>query len=283
MNTQLAKVENESNFLTADEVVAGANLIQQVMKKVMKDGTHYGKVPGCGDKPTLLKPGAEKILSTFRIAVNPEVEDLSTADCIKYRVKAVGVSNGKEVGAGIGVCSSNEEKYKWRKAVGGEFGETPEDRRRKKWKKSTNGTYQEEQVRTSPDDLANTILKMAKKRAMVDLCLTATAASDCFAQDLEDLPAEYVDIEATPSAHAEMPQRKTAQVQIVQEDPKPDFVPPTPEEEFQETQQPQVSDDFKPMKAKYPGVCKGCQKPMAVGSDILYSKTQGAFHKDCVK
>ena len=27
---------------------------------------------------------------------------------------------------------------------------------------------------------------MAKKRAQVDLCLTALAASDCFAQDLED-------------------------------------------------------------------------------------------------
>ena len=32
------------------------------MGAAMKDGEHFGKIPGCGDKPTLLKPGAEKAL-----------------------------------------------------------------------------------------------------------------------------------------------------------------------------------------------------------------------------
>jgi len=35
-------------------------------------------------------------------------------------------------------------------------------------------------------DTYNTVLKMAKKRALVDATLTATAASDIFTQDLED-------------------------------------------------------------------------------------------------
>ena len=35
----------------------------------------------------------------------------------------------------------------------------------------------------------NTVLKMAKKRALVDAVLTATAASDIFTQDLEDISA----------------------------------------------------------------------------------------------
>jgi hypothetical protein len=35
-------------------------------------------------------------------------------------------------------------------------------------------------------DTYNTVLKMAKKRALVDATLTATAASDIFNQDLED-------------------------------------------------------------------------------------------------
>ncbi len=41
-------------------------------------------------------------------------------------------------------------------------------------------------MRTNPADQANTILKMAKKRAEVDLCLTALACSDIFTQDMGD-------------------------------------------------------------------------------------------------
>ena len=36
-------------------------------------------------------------------------------------------------------------------------------------------------------DVYNVVLKQAKKRALVDAVLTATAASDLFTQDLEDL------------------------------------------------------------------------------------------------
>lgn len=278
--TETALVYNESGYLTAQQVVAQANLIQQVMEKVMKRDVHFGVVPGCGTKPTLLKPGAEKILSTFRIAVNPQIEDLSTPDCIKYRVKAEGIAGDKTVGTGVGVCSSNEEKFKWRRAIGKEFSETPEDRRRKKWKKGAGGEYQEEQVRTSPDDLANTILKMAKKRALVDLCLTATAASDCFSQDLEDLPVEYID--ETPAAEAApaMPQRKAA--------PAPE---PTPSinSEADDLEPPTVADEpktipseFRLMAAKYDGVCRKCTKAIPKGSEIAYSTAKGAFHTTCL-
>jgi hypothetical protein len=40
----------------------------------------------------------------------------------------------------------------------------------------------------NPADYYNTVLKMAKKRAHVDAILTATAASDIFTQDIEDMP-----------------------------------------------------------------------------------------------
>ena len=184
----------ETGAMTAPEMRAQVNLIQEVMKAVMKNGTHFGKVPGCGDKPTLLKPGAEKILSTFKIAVIPEVEDLSGPDEARYRVTARGIAMGSGVcvGCGIGECSSNEEKYKWRAAVcDEEFDATPEDRRRVKFAKGPGGkAYTKRQVRTEHADIANTVLKIAKKRAQVDLCLTATAASDVFTQDIEDLPAE---------------------------------------------------------------------------------------------
>jgi hypothetical protein len=177
--------------LSADEIRAGVNLIQQVMKSVMKEGVHYGTIPGT-PKPTLYKAGAEKICSTFRIAIEPLAEDLSTADECRYRVTARAVSqSGVYLGAGIGECSSNEAKYRWRSPVcDEEFNETPEDRRRQIWKRGKNGNYQQKQIRTEPADVANTILKMAAKRGMIAVTLQVTAASDIFAQDIEDLPEE---------------------------------------------------------------------------------------------
>jgi len=179
--------------LTAVQVKAQVQLIQEVMAAVMVPKVHYGVIPGT-QKPTLYKPGSEKILSTFRIAAYPkEIEDLSGPDEIRYRVKVHGLSmdDGRLIGVGIGECSSSETKYKWRKPVcDEEFDETPEDRKRKVWKKYNQQTSQQKQVRMDPSDVANTILKMAKKRAQIDLTLTATGASDVFDQDLEDMSSE---------------------------------------------------------------------------------------------
>mgnify|MGYP000895451160 CR=1 FL=1 len=186
-------MESIVGYQTAAQIRNQVNLIQSVMKAVMKKDVHYGIIPGC-DKPSLYKPGAEKLLSTFQISVEPEVIDLSTPDEARYRVLAHGVyrNTGVSVGTGIGECSSNEEKYKWRRAsCDEEFDAAPEDRKRIKWGKTRNGgAYQVKQVRTEIADVANTILKMAKKRAQIDLTLTSTAASDIFTQDIEDLPEE---------------------------------------------------------------------------------------------
>ncbi|OPY11337.1 MAG: hypothetical protein A4E67_00235 [Syntrophaceae bacterium PtaB.Bin038] len=192
--------------LTAAEIRAQVNLIQEVMKAVMKDGHHYGQIPGAGNKPVLFKAGAEKLLFTFRLSADPEIEDLSTGDGIRYRVRCkVYDRTGAYLGAGVGECSSDEEKYRWRAAVcKEEYDETPEDRRRMKYaKRRDGGTYRIAQVRTTPADLANTILKMAKKRAQIDAALTVTAASDIFAQDLEDLPEELREAVAENAANKE--------------------------------------------------------------------------------
>lgn len=195
---------------TAAEIRAQVNLIQEVMKAVMKDGTHFGQIPGT-DKPTLYKAGAEKILMTFRIAAQHAIEDLSTPDEIRYRVTVRGVSqaSGVTLGEGVGECSSNEEKYKWRRPVHeNEFKAAPEDRRREKF--TRNGDVWQ-QVRTEPADVANTILKMAHKRGLVAMTLVVTGASDVFTQDIEDLPEELRDA-ATESSKPKMqaPQRKAA-------------------------------------------------------------------------
>jgi len=189
----LAVVEQRAITLTAAQVRSQVQLVQQVMESVMKEGVHYGTIPGT-DKPSLLKPGCEVLMTTFRIAVDPQIEDLSTSDAIRYRVRCIGThqTSGTVMGTGIGECSSDEEKYKWKKASNREFDNTPEDRRRIKYgySRQDRKEYEIKQVRTEPADVANTILKMAKKRALVDFTLTALAASDCFNQDLEDMPDE---------------------------------------------------------------------------------------------
>jgi hypothetical protein len=192
--------------LTAKDIRAHVNLIQEVMKAVMVKDTHFGVIPGC-KLPSLYKAGSEVLLSTFRIAVSVRVEDLSTEEAIRYRVTTTGTHQGSGVivGEGIGECSSDETKYKWRTCyVKKEFENTPENRRRIKYKEYQGRESEQMEVRTDPADVANTILKMAKKRAQIDLTLTATAASDIFTQDIEDLPEEIrADIERperTPNA-----------------------------------------------------------------------------------
>ena len=178
-------VENQGELvaLSVAEVQARVRRIQEIKKSVMKEGEHYGRIPGTS-KDCLYKSGAEQLLMTFKIATSISVEDLSGPDERRYRVKVKGLAQGGDVlGDGIGECSTSESKFKWRTAVSdAEFAATPEDKRRVKYERSRTIS----QVRTAPEDLANTVLKMAKKRALVDMCLTVTAASDLFTQDVEE-------------------------------------------------------------------------------------------------
>ena len=69
-------------------------------------------------------------------------------------------------GSGVGSCSTMETRYRYR------------------WQGGQRVEFD------NPADYYNTALKMAKKRAHVDAILTATAASDCFTQDVEDTQRE---------------------------------------------------------------------------------------------
>jgi len=180
------------------EVRQNINLIHETMKSTMKDGVHYGMIPGC-PKKSLFKPGAEVIMTLFKLSSDPIITDLSKDGEIRYQVKVnVTTRDGVFIGAGIGECSSGEEKYMWRVAIcDEEFAATLEVNRRIKFRKDrySAAVTQIQQVRVAPSDMANTILKMAKKRALIDAVLTATAASDIFSQDIEDLPEGYIEPE----------------------------------------------------------------------------------------
>jgi hypothetical protein len=172
------------------DIISHVAMVQEVMRAVMKPEVHYGVIPGT-DKPTLYKQGAEVLCMAFRVADSYQVEDLSTADAVRYRVTCTGVHqmNGLVLGTGMGEASSGEEKYKWRKAHKEEFEATPANLRREKkgFNRSEKKAYSTYQVRTEPADLANTILKMANKRAKIAMTINVTACGDMFGQDLEDM------------------------------------------------------------------------------------------------
>lgn len=180
-----ALVVQNDQPLTASDVRNQVNLIQKVMAEVMREGEHYGRVPGCGDKNVLLKAGAEKLASTFRLAPSYEIErDAGPDGHISYRIKCSITSSGSGnfLGSGVGCGSTAEDKYAWRQDNPGEWDATDEKNRRIKYTRKGQFT----QVRTNPRDVENTVLKMSKKRAFVDAVLTVTAASDIFTQDIEE-------------------------------------------------------------------------------------------------
>ncbi len=216
--------------VTVEEMKQQVNLIQHIMKHVMREGEHYGKIPGCGDQPALKKPGAEKLMLTFRLAndVDTEIVDLGNGHR-EYRVKVTLYSpTGQRLGTGVGSCSTMETKYRFRtgptELTAREVPKAYWDTRREDpakaqeliggkgftAKKGPDGRWmiavQGEKVEhDNPADYYNTVLKMAKKRALVDAVLTSTAASDIFTQDIDDDPELY----GQPQAPAYQPSTQT--------------------------------------------------------------------------
>jgi len=68
---------SQNNYLSISDVKTQVNLIQNLMKDVMKENEHYGLIPGC-NKPSLWKSGAEKILFTFRLT--PDYEEINVTE-----------------------------------------------------------------------------------------------------------------------------------------------------------------------------------------------------------
>lgn len=198
---------------SAASLRAQIQLIQQAMSEVMIEDVHYGKIPGT-PKPSLWKPGAEVLCAMFHIAPIFITEDISAHDNVRYRLRCIGrhQATGIDLGEGVGECSSDEAKFRWRAPVcDEEFIATPVDRRREKWARGGNGPFAQKQVRVEPADVANTVLKIGAKRAHIAMVLNVLAASDIFSQDLEDLPDGL--IEGERQVHRQTPRaaRRPAQ------------------------------------------------------------------------
>lgn len=153
-STTIAEVSSTINKITA---------FQGVVHQSLKQGQDFGIIPGT-NKPTLLKPGAEKINMLMGLTSEFEILD-STRDFengfFQYQVKCRLLKNGFPITNGLGSCNTKERKY----------------------------------IKQDPFTMDNTVLKMAKKRAFVDATLLVGSLSDIFTQDLEDIDLNGIDVQ----------------------------------------------------------------------------------------
>ena len=209
---ELAKHESsvmERGTMSPTSVLAHVAKVQEIMSTLLKNGEHYGTIPGT-NKPTLLKPGAEKLSFAFRLLpkFRPTMRDMPNGHREYEMVCELWHESGVFAGEGVGSCSTMESKYRYRNAAkkcpqcgketiikgkeeygggwlcygkkggcGAKFAENAQEITSQPVGKVENADIA---------DVYNTVLKMAKKRALVDATITACAASDIFTQDVED-------------------------------------------------------------------------------------------------
>ena len=209
------------------------------VRNEMRPGVDFGAIPGTGDRPTLLLPGAQKAAMFYNCYPEFHIREKDLGDGhIKYDVEVLFKSRASQnaVAAGIGNCSTMESKYRWRQ--GGRRCPDCDEEAIIEGKKEYGGGYicyrkkggcgskfqygdpKIESQRTgrveNPDvyDLHNVVLKMAKKRAYVDAATGLGCLSELFTQDLEDIydlgAAEYTVTEETPAAQSNQEPESTA-------------------------------------------------------------------------
>jgi hypothetical protein len=228
-----------STPVTAGDLVSRLGTIRDAMSTAMQEDVDYGVIPGT-DKPTLMKPGAEKLGVLFQLDVqliNEKTWGPGEHLTVVSQATVFHAPTGARVGYGEGVCTTRERKYAYRKAdracpscglpaiikgkaeygggwlcwskKGGCNAKFPDG----------DTTIESQTVGDveNPDlpDLWNTVVKMAEKRARVDAILAVTGASALFTQDMEDAavaraetqpaygkPAEEAQIESARNAIA---------------------------------------------------------------------------------
>lgn len=227
MSTEVISYEQRVGALSVQDVQAQVNLIQQVMRNVMKKDEHYGVIPGTGTKPTLLKAGAEKLCLTFRLDPQYDITEKSEGVHLTVMSKCTlyHIPSSQRFGSGMGSCSTREAKYAYRQAAikcpecgkesvikgkeqygGGWLCYKKKDGCGAKWEDGAKEIESQQRGKVPNENIAdtyNTVLKMANKRSLVAAVLNATAASDIFTQDIEDMPhvparhADVVDVDIT--------------------------------------------------------------------------------------
>lgn len=232
---EVAMVHEASMELSVDQVIQRVQKVQEITKKVMKEGTHFGRIPGAGDRLVLLKPGAQILLTTFMLAPSFEVRQewdgphLTVTSICTLRH----IPTGNIVGSATAMCSTREAKYGYRAAArkcpqcGAEAIIKGKAEYGGGWicfgrKGGCGAKFTDDDAaitgqttgRVDNPDLAdtyNTVVKMSNKRAMNDAILNATSASDIFTQDVEEQLVEGVQGSGAAGEHAPAATRPTAE------------------------------------------------------------------------
>ena len=150
---------NAAHGLTVEEAKQYDDDMNRFIDTVLIAGVDYGVIPHC-NKPTLFKSGAEKIMNYLGLIARTEVvnrvEDYNTG-FFSYECKVFLIDyNGVVKGEGVGICNTREGRY----------------------------------AKQSGYVVQNTVLKMTKKRALVDAVLNVGNLSARFTQDVEDMNIE---------------------------------------------------------------------------------------------
>lgn len=206
MTEEALQIRPEQVSLSAADVHHQIQQVAQLMKESMKKDEHFGIIPGT-TKPTLYKAGAEKLSMMFQLGPKFEITKTNLPNNHReYEIicTLMYIPHGNVVGQGVGSCTTMESNYRYRTVSDFDILDEPipKDYKEKKAQYRKEGlgckkidgswawvAFKDGDREENPDiaDTYNTILKMAKKRAHIDAVLTATAASDIFTQDLEDM------------------------------------------------------------------------------------------------
>ncbi len=197
--------------------IQAINRFQDIVHANLVRDQDFGIIPGTS-KPTLLKPGAEKIAKLLGLADTYEILDRQEnwdKPFFRYLIKCklVSVTTGTVISEGLGECNSMESKYRYRdmKRKCPQCGKETIIKGKAEYGggwlcfqktggcgwKCSDGTEEADALanqavgKVENEDIytqVNTLLKMAKKRAMVDASLSAGRLSNVFTQDMEDMP-----------------------------------------------------------------------------------------------
>jgi len=156
--------------LTVEQFEKRLAEFREFTKRNLRADVDYGIVPGT-PKPTLLKPGAEKVMRWYGLVVDIEILPTSRTDILDgvLDFDLRGTVRHARSGAVLGTvhANANSEERRYRNA------------------RLPNPDRPDKDPQTIADQ-KNTILKMGDKRVWVAAALLYTGASEAYTQDLED-------------------------------------------------------------------------------------------------
>jgi hypothetical protein len=228
--TEAQAITRPDYGLDVGRAVAMRAAVVEVMQKVMREGIDFGEIPGTtreGKKPkmALLQPGAEVLCQVFRL--RPEFHEVALIErddflFVKIRCRLLHSITGELVGEAIASANSREEKYASQVAaklcpVCGKPSIFKSKQDRGGWfcwakKGGCGATFEDEdkklldQTGTVSVDrvwgLYHTLESIAQKRAYVKVTRNATACSDIFTDEPDDLSGEEQGPASRNAGHA---------------------------------------------------------------------------------